>query len=209
VQIRGWALVHDNDANTGEIRMDGHRPDHFQRMPSPGFPELFPWHDNTDVAAYHAVFENHGRALPDISRFSYCGRWTGNALNHWQDIYFPWEAWRNHLFVAPDGSRLIRAQGADSIFWYLLSGTTMAKILDNVTRMYFGRDLTQFRDICDWGCGCGRVIQALHGIAIEARISGLDIDRDNVEWCRTNLTYRKFFQVPLYPPTDIPGGPSI
>jgi 2-polyprenyl-3-methyl-5-hydroxy-6-metoxy-1,4-benzoquinol methylase len=85
-------------------------------------------------------------------------------------------------------------------------GTTAASMLNEVTQTYFGKSLADFRDICDWGCGCGRVAQAVHRLAPKANITGLDIDRDNIDWCQQNLTYARFAEVPLFPPSPIADG---
>jgi len=55
--------------------------------------------------------------------------------------------------------------------------------------------------VLDWGVGCGRI--AMHfNSDTKARLTGIDIDVDNVEWCRNNLQgdYRV---VPPAPPTDL------
>ncbi|MCJ2035236.1 methyltransferase domain-containing protein [Methylobacterium sp. J-068] len=58
-------------------------------------------------------------------------------------------------------------------------------------------------EILDWGCGHGRVTRHFIGQWREARISGADIDAENVAWCSENLRGR-FTTVPLFPPTDLP-----
>jgi SAM-dependent methyltransferase len=57
--------------------------------------------------------------------------------------------------------------------------------------------------ILDWGCGHGRVTRHFISDWRQARISGADIDAENVAWCAQNLGGR-FSAVPLFPPTDLP-----
>ena len=40
--------------------------------------------------------------------------------------------------------------------------------------------------ILDFGCGCGRLARYFPGA--DSRLVGTDIDQENVEWCRTNLS---------------------
>lgn len=55
--------------------------------------------------------------------------------------------------------------------------------------------------ILDWGVGCGRV--ARHFLEISGvDLIGIDIDSDNITWCRENLS-GSYHYVELEPPTDI------
>ncbi|WP_238180481.1 class I SAM-dependent methyltransferase [Methylobacterium haplocladii] len=56
--------------------------------------------------------------------------------------------------------------------------------------------------ILDWGCGHGRVTRHLIQNWPEARISGADVDRQNVEWCNAHLD-GDFVTLPLRPPSSI------
>ena len=58
------------------------------------------------------------------------------------------------------------------------------------------------RQVLDWGVDCGRVV--LHANRqTDAQVTGIDIDADNIGWCRENL--RGDFQlVGLEPPTTLP-----
>ena len=203
IVIDGWALAVNSDLMIGEIAMDGRKPDVFQRGPSPALPSLFRWHENTETARYRAVFHGVDPTASEILRFSYRGRWTLDPFNRWQDIYFPLRAWLAHSFVEPDGPQMTRTQGSANFLRYVMYGTTAASMLNEVTQTYFGKSLADLSDICDWGCGCGRVAQAVHRVAPKASITGLDIDRENIEWCQQNLPYARFAEVPLFPPSAI------
>jgi 2-polyprenyl-3-methyl-5-hydroxy-6-metoxy-1,4-benzoquinol methylase len=57
-------------------------------------------------------------------------------------------------------------------------------------------------DVLDWGVGCGRL--ARHFIHEGAAVTGIDIDADNIAWCRANLKPSTQLVVPLMPPTPLP-----
>ena len=57
--------------------------------------------------------------------------------------------------------------------------------------------------LLDWGSGCGRVTRHFIADPDVGDVVGLDIDSDNVEWCRTHLA-GDFHVVPLAPPTELP-----
>lgn len=63
------------------------------------------------------------------------------------------------------------------------------------------RDMADFKDILDWGCGCGRVTRAFSNSYPGARMSGSDIDSEAISWLQEH--YQKFgaFQTnPMAPP---------
>jgi ubiquinone/menaquinone biosynthesis C-methylase UbiE len=43
--------------------------------------------------------------------------------------------------------------------------------------------------LLDWGCGCGRMAKYL---ARECSYTGIDIDREAIEWCRANIKHAAF-----------------
>jgi 2-polyprenyl-3-methyl-5-hydroxy-6-metoxy-1,4-benzoquinol methylase len=58
--------------------------------------------------------------------------------------------------------------------------------------------------VLDWGCGCGRLTRHLLENADDpANVHGIDIDPDNIKWCKHNLAEGSFDHVELYPPTEL------
>jgi SAM-dependent methyltransferase len=206
VEARGWSLPDDADLTTGTITMNDALPISFARQQSPNLGRAFPWHDNAEYAAFHAIWAKPEDDGSDVLRFSYVARWTRNPYNRWQDIWFPARTWREKAYVAPGAPHMIRTQGNAQPFWYVTYGTTIAKVMDQVTQTYFGKSLDDYSDICDWGCGCGRVIQGVHRLAPRPTKTGIDIDRDNIDWCRNSLPFGRFSAIPLFPPTSFADG---
>ncbi|GEM_PF-2165028 len=101
----------------------------------------------------------------------------------------------------PDVARIRRVSGpVANQTSYLNGGKTAAERLSGLMDRYH----TGSRRVLDWGVGCGRV--ALH-FASRPRFSvtGIDIDRDNLEWCAANLKGR-YATVDLMPPTPFKKG---
>jgi len=46
--------------------------------------------------------------------------------------------------------------------------------------------------ILDFGCGCGRTLMHLEGLAPSAHFYGMDIDTKAIEWCNQNLKFGTF-----------------
>ena len=70
-------------------------------------------------------------------------------------------------------------------------------------RSTYGKGYGDFASILDWGSGCGRLTRHFAGCR-RPTVTGVDIDRDNVEWCAANLPFATFAVVPLHPPTPLP-----
>jgi hypothetical protein len=201
----GWAVAHPDYLAIGEIALNGRKPDRFHWSAAPDIVQVLPWFQN-QASRFSASFENRELSAKTDLKFSLVRGLTHEPFNRWQDVYFPLRTWITKSYMAPNAASMARTQGNDSLFQYVLLGATVAHMLDEVVRTYFGKEMAEFDSICDWGCGCARVIQALHRMAPKARITGLDIDGDNIQWCQRSLPYGRFLQVPHQPPTAIPEG---
>ncbi len=64
------------------------------------------------------------------------------------------------------------------------------------------KDLTSFDKVLDFGCGCARLLRALHYQAAPSqKLYGTDIDQEAIEWCRANYSKTAEFTVnPVMPP---------
>ena len=70
-----------------------------------------------------------------------------------------------------------------------------------------GRTLEDFPRILDFGCGCGRVIRAMHTCLPRARLFGIDIDPEAIAWLTANYaSMAEFFVAPHNPPTPLGDG---
>lgn len=78
-----------------------------------------------------------------------------------------------------------RVSGTRNLEWFDRSGKiTVDMYAKGLAKLDCG--FTEFNDIYDWGCGCGRVLRWLLDEAPRARLFGSDIDGAAVEWLRTN-----------------------
>jgi SAM-dependent methyltransferase len=103
----------------------------------------------------------------------------------------------------PDPVRRIRVAGTDNLRHFNVSGGqwygALVEALDRVS----GRTFDDFRDVLDWGCGCGRVLRyvsARHAI----NLIGVDIDADAIGWCKSAFPTRTFHAIGLDPPLPLP-----
>jgi SAM-dependent methyltransferase len=66
------------------------------------------------------------------------------------------------------------------------------------------RPLDSFARILDFGCGCGRIVMWLEGLAAQTELCGTDIDADALEWASANFPYARFERNGRYPPLPFP-----
>lgn len=68
-----------------------------------------------------------------------------------------------------------------------------------------GKDLSSFRTVLDFGCGCGRVLRWLQDrLPDPQQLYGTDIDAEAIDWCRRHLGAGRFSANAGRPPLDMP-----
>jgi SAM-dependent methyltransferase len=93
--------------------------------------------------------------------------------------------------VMPEPERRLRVHGTVEKSSYLVQGASCAWKIRRVLQTHFGREISSFSSVLDWGCGCGRVLQQL-GVGPQTGVRGCDVDGDNVSWCREHLPFAAF-----------------
>lgn len=129
---------------------------------------------------------------PTVSSFSTAYR----AIANFTDLQM--------LSSLPDNSRIHRVASTNANqSSFLNSGRTAFLSLRRIASLEGVEVGTLPLQILDWGVGCGRVARHFsqeQGV----RMTGIDIDTDNIAWCAENLAgYYK--SVDLDPPTGLPG----
>jgi GT2 family glycosyltransferase/SAM-dependent methyltransferase/glycosyltransferase involved in cell wall biosynthesis len=88
---------------------------------------------------------------------------------------------RGETVETPPVELIVRVVGTSDVEAFVRSGyehvDQLAEILGRA-----GYDLQQFRDIYDFGCGCGRLTRALRDRVPEARLTATDIDEEAIAW---------------------------
>ncbi len=66
------------------------------------------------------------------------------------------------------------------------------------------RTLSDYGDIYDFGCGCGRILLWLEDLAATSRLHGSDVDARAIRWAQENLPWASFTVNRPVPPLDYP-----
>ena len=102
-------------------------------------------------------------------------------------------------FPLPPVPNIKRVIGDDDQVRFAMGGAFIFKNIEALLTE-LGHSFRDFPEILDWGCGAGRLTRYLLD-AEGCRVTGADIDADNVAWCRENLQGGRFEVLGLQPPT--------
>jgi SAM-dependent methyltransferase len=80
----------------------------------------------------------------------------------------------------------------------LAGSLTYGALVDALDRT-FGKTFDDFPRVLDWGCGSGRVLRYV-AARHQVNLTGVDIDADNIEWCKTAFPKCSFQAADLDPP---------
>jgi SAM-dependent methyltransferase len=120
------------------------------------------------------------------------------AANWRQAIHFMNPAFES--FPLPPVPNIQRVIGDTSTTRFAMGGATIFKNLEAYLSE-IGHSWCGFRRILDWGCGAGRLTRFLLS-ETGSRVCGVDIDADNIAWCKSAYPGGDFQVVPLQPPTQ-------
>ena len=202
-EIAGWALApggrHSeisftlNDQPFDRIDFPIARPDVAQVFWFKPGAEKAAFHCRTRTSTTLEGFRNGYVTLKCVHRE------TGLPVRQEYNWYYPDDRDSPPL---PDAERRVRVAGNESSEIFRLEGYTTFKKLDLALRRTQGRGIGEFKEILDWGCGCGRVTRYFSQLP-NIKLTGGDVDSDNLNWCKQELGFGDFYRLPLHPPTDL------
>jgi 2-polyprenyl-3-methyl-5-hydroxy-6-metoxy-1,4-benzoquinol methylase len=104
-------------------------------------------------------------------------------------------------FAFPPIPNILRVIGDTSVERFAMGGAIIFNNIANYLKE-MGKSWSDFPRILDWGCGAGRITRYLIS-ETGCRVTGVDIDADNIAWCSKTYDGGTFSVVPLRPPTDL------
>lgn len=204
IEIRGWAIARQGDFSKKSFTINGHE---FEKISYPIIRE-----DIGRLFWYIPGSKNSGficrTSLPrdaifskGYAVFSYVDKETKQPLRIEHNYYYC-DNHSDNAIPLPNTERRIKVHGGDSESAFLLEGFSTYMKLKLALREIVKKDYNDFLRILDWGCGCGRMTRYFRDIK-GPLITGIDIDSDNINWCRQNLPFGHFENIPIYPPTAL------
>lgn len=124
---------------------------------------------------------------------------SGRELSPYQDWYL-----RLTPGLQADTPRRVRVAGTADPILFEAMGLSICRAMRRALQEYFNRDFADYEAILDWGCGCARVARFVTECAPQ-KLTGLDIDPDNIQWCKKNIAQATFHRIDLDSPTRFAG----
>jgi len=100
-------------------------------------------------------------------------------------IYFTKET---GFYTVPHPSMRYRVHGTYDLLSFLQVGRRCKDDIIAALKK-IDRNLDSFRNILDFGCGCGRTLTWLAKYAKSSQLHGTDIDTDAISWCKKNIKF--------------------
>jgi SAM-dependent methyltransferase len=119
----------------------------------------------------------------------------GRSFNPDHDCIIPREP-----SLHPERERIRRVSGGYDMLKFDIQGATNAERLENVFARH-GRAALADARVMDWGVGAGRVARFLAPRA--GHFHGVDVDADNLAWCKDNLP-GAYQHIDTDPPIPLP-----
>jgi SAM-dependent methyltransferase len=101
----------------------------------------------------------------------------------------------------PERERRDATHAQPDLSHFRVAGATAFAQLRAGLKSTTGLDYTDLPSILDWGCGCGRTTRYFASLPV--RVTGADVEPDNVAWCERYLPFARFQTIPQHPPTAL------
>ncbi len=135
-------------------------------------------------------------AFPDgFARLSMTSRFGEHALSYRSAWHLADPATERPM---PSDAQIARVIGTPDPMAFRLGGATLLRRLEAYLQQRLERPLAGFDAVLDWGCGAGRLSRYLGGRV--RRLTGADIDPDNVAACAAQVPEGRFAVVGRDPP---------
>lgn len=152
---------------------------------------------------FNKVYSIQGQFdLSDLHSEVKCYKFTchfGHLLesNSKNDFYYPAN---NYPHPEVENKTRVQGKGAEESSLFDIQGLTIAKKLENRLKCTLSLNISPTTKILDWGCGCGRIARFFSEL-IDCDFYGVDIDCENINWCKANIK-GTFIDIKQEPPTQ-------
>lgn len=201
VSFDGWALSLWDRPDALRFLVNGKPVQHLNwPAPSPYLAEHFPDLPGVEAAHFFARYDlAPGEAMfpGGFLRLNITGPFGEHRRSYSTAWFYGDPALEPET---PTDTRIARVIGVGDGPSFRLGGATIVNRLDALLRDRFDRSLAQAGRVLDWGCGAGRLTRYL--TRYSDKVTGIDIDADNIAACRATIPSARFESVDLFPPTD-------
>ncbi len=204
LEIKGWALPPAGGPEKAGFAVNGTLFEHVDYpLEREDIGRIFWWVPDSLYSGFHCrTTYSRARVTAGMTTtLAYVARKSGHPFTENHNYYYCHD---DDLAYPPPEKRR-RVQGTENQHIFMLEGHSTYVKLQSTLGKCLGKCYADFPRILDWGCGCGRLARYFKREPL-SRLTGLDIDGDNIAWCRENLGFGDFQSIPLHPPTRLADG---
>ena len=103
----------------------------------------------------------------------------------------------------PPGSLRFRVHGNNDLGSFLDTGRMLRRKIENALGR-IGKRIDSFKNVLDFGCGCGRVLIWFSGASSKTNFYGVDSDKEAIKWCKKNIKFAAFKTSKPFSPLKYP-----
>ena len=170
-------------------------------LPSPDLLACFPDIPHAEASRFRCqhYFSDPATLFPDgMARFNVTSQ-SGEHAWSYRTAWFLADPTAERPLPAP--AQITSMIGVPDTHAFCWGGATIVSRFAQLLAERFGRPLSSFASVLDWGCGAGRLTRYL--LEYGPPVTGVDIDPDMVQLCRQTLPDAEFLPVDLLPPTAL------
>jgi SAM-dependent methyltransferase len=197
----GWALYENGNSSTSlPIFLNNNRVKEIAfPLDSPNLEGILPDIKNSSQSGFKCEIE---RSLDELFNNDFVElKFMPYGLTHSQiarNAFYYYDPRKERKM--PDTKNIYRVIGSKNIEGFLFSGATAFLRISNYLEDHIGRPLSSFSSVLDWGCGAGRLTRYLT-LENDCSITGADIDKVNIDWCKLAIENAEFEHIGLRPKT--------
>lgn len=171
------------------------------QLPSPDLLEFFPYIPCAEASRFRCqhYFSDPTTLFPNgIARFNVTHTYAEHTRSY-RTAWFLADPARE--FPMPSSNQIADMIGTPDKNAFCWGGATIVTRFSHLLAERFGRPLSSFSSVLDWGCGAGRLTRYL--LAHGTSVIGVDIDPNMIQFCQQTLSDAVFLQVNPLPPTTM------
>lgn len=200
--LDGWVLGLWDAQASARFLMNGEDFDVVEwPLPSPDLSAYFPDIPHIDASRFRCrhYFSDLSTLFPQgMARFNVTQRYGEHAWSYRTAWFLAAQAQERPL---PPPEQITRVIGAPNIEAFCWGGATIVARFAHLLAERFGRPLSSFASVLDWGCGVGRLTRYL--LSYGPAVTGVDSDPEHLRLCRETLAGAEFQPITLLPPTTL------
>jgi len=203
LEIRGWAISDNTDPSINSFSFNGREFDEIEYPKErPDIENIFWFIEDSRKTGFIC------KSKVSKDELFKDGNITLSHIN--KETQKPFKSSQNYYYSDniselpfPSTANRMRVHGGESAPSFNLEGSSTYTKCNEALKKATGKSYDDFKHLLDWGCGCGRMTRYFHSNK-GLELTGVDIDADNIQWCRNHLPFGQFREIPLHPATDLP-----